>query len=484
MTSDPTSGRRPDEPTDSVDRDSPATNPGGGRPTHEHVADVAPAGPRPGPPVADIRFSPTPLPGGLTRGFTALRHRNFRLFWIGQLVSLVGTWMQQIGQSWLVLEMTGDPVALGIVAAAQFTPVLFLGLFGGIVADAISKRRALVWTQLAAGGLALILGLLVVSGEVEVWHVFVLALALGVVNSFDMPIRQAFVVEMVGRGDVANAVALNSAVFNVTRIIGPAVAGLTIAGIGLEPLFFVNAVSYLAVIVGLVMMRPSELMSTERAVVERNWRSVLDRLIEGLRYTRRDAQIFLCMAVLGVVATFALNFQVLIPLAARDLLGGDADTYGFLMAATGVGSLISALAFAFGRQASMGRMLLGAAAIGVAMMGMGISRSFPLSMALMLIAGWGTISMAATINTIIQLGVPDVLRGRVMSVYTTVFAGSTPFGGVFSGTLAAAGGPAAALLAGGAIALLAAGVGFARLPGRPRISALPVLAGRRHASDR
>ena len=402
----------------------------------------------------------------LPQGLSAFRHHNFRLFWLGMLVSLVGTWMQQVGQAWLVLELTNDPIALGLVAAAQFTPVLFLGLFGGILADAVSKRKALVYTQIAAGLLALILGILVVSGQVQVWHVFVLALGLGVVNSFDMPIRQSFVVEMVGRPDIANAVALNSAVFNITRIIGPAIAGLAIAAVGIYPLFFINAVSYLAVIVSLVFMRPAELRPpTERAIVERNWRSVVDALVEGLRYTRRDPPIFLAIAVLAVVSTFALNFQVLIPLVARDVLGGDADTYGFLMAATGVGSVLAALSIAFGARPTMGRLLLGAAAIGIAMVGMGLSRSVPISLGLMFLAGWGLISMAATCNTIIQLRVPDVLRGRVMSVYTTVFAGSTPFGGIFSGGLAAFGGGApAALIVGGGIAVLAAVVGFFRQP--------------------
>jgi MFS family permease len=406
----------------------------------------------------------TPTGRQLPAGLSAFRHHNFRVFWFGMLVSLAGTWMQQVGQAWLVLELTNDPIALGLVAAAQFTPVLFLGLFGGIVADAVSKRKALVITQIAAGLLALILGVLVFLGQVQVWHVFALALSLGVVNSFDMPVRQSFVVEMVGRKDIANAVALNSAVFNVTRIIGPAIAGLAIARVGIYPLFFVNAASYLAVVLSLFLMRPNELLPTAKVVVERNFRSVIDRLVEGLRYTRRDPPIFLAIAVLAVVATFALNFSVLIPLVARDVLGGDADTYGFLMAATGVGSVLAAMSIAFGARPTMGRLLAGAAAVGVAMIGVGLSRSVPVSLALMFLAGWGLISMAATCNTIIQLRVPDVLRGRVMSVYTTVFAGSTPFGGIFAGTLAALGGAPAALVAGGAIAVLAAVVGFFRTP--------------------
>jgi MFS family permease len=435
-------------------------------------------------PPTELTFSAPPPTTRLPDGLAAFRHHNFRMFWGGMAISLIGTWMQSVAQAWLVLQLTNDPLALGIVAAAQFTPVLFLGLFGGLIADAVSKRAALVVTQTSAGVLALALGLLVVSGSVQVWHVVVIALLMGVVNSFDMPIRQAFVVEMVGHRDVANAVALNSSVFNLTRIIGPAVAGVTIATIGLEPLFFVNAISYLAVVASVLLMRPLELHPPrEKAVFERTVHSVVDRLVEGLRYTRREPSIFLAISVLGVVSTFALNFSVLIPLLARDVLAGDADTYGFLMSAAGLGSLLSALAIAFGQRPTLRLLLFGAAVVGVGMIGLGASRWFPASLALMFVVGWGTIAMAATCNTIIQLTVPDVLRGRVMSVHTTVFAGSTPFGGIFAGSLAALAGAPLALAAGGVIALLAAAGGYLRLPDRARLGPLPVSSGRR-ARDR
>lgn len=402
------------------------------------------------------------------------------------LVSLIGTWMQQIGQAWLVLRLTNDPIALGVVAAAQFAPVLFLGLFGGIVADAVSKRRALIVTQIVAAALAVVLGVLTLSEQVQVWHVFVLALGLGVVSSFDMPIRQSFVVEMVGRDDVANAVALNSAVFNGSRIVGPAIAGVAIAVIGLAPLFFVNALTYVAVVIAILMMRPSELHLTARVAVERNIRSVTDRLVEGLRYTRNDEVIFLAISILTFVSIFALNFSVMIPLVARDVLGGDADTYGFLMAASGAGSLLSALTIAFGGRPTMMRFLAGALAIGLAMAGLGVSRSIPTSLALMFLAGWGTIAMAATANTLIQLRTPDELRGRVMSVYTTAFAGSTPIGGIFSGTIASVGGTALAVGLGGVLAIVVTAIGFLRLPERPEIRSLPVMLRRsvRHSRNR
>ncbi len=423
--------------------------------------------------------APIPRSSRLPCGLAALGHHNFRLFYGGQGISLVGTWMQSVAQAWLVLELTNDPLALGIVGALRFGPVLVLGLFAGVIADAVSKRAALVVTQLSAASISLTLGILVATNTVEVWHVYVLALLLGFVNSFDMPIRQAFVVEMVGREDVGNAVALNSALFNMARIVGPAIAGVTIAAIGLVPLFFLDAASYLAVVSSLLLLHIHELnLPLERIVVERNVRSVLSRLAEGLRYVRHQQEILLAISVLALVSTFALNFNVLIPVLARDTLHGDADTYGFLMSASGLGSLVSALSIAFGQRPSMGRLLTGAGVVGLAMVALGISNSMLLDLGFMFFAGWGTISMAATCNTIIQLTVPDVLRGRVMSVYTTVFAGVTPFGALFAGTIASAGGAPAGLLAGGVIAVVVASTGLALVPGGVRLAMLPIASWR------
>jgi len=395
--------------------------------------------------------------------------------------------MQQVAQGWLVLELTNDPWALGLMAAAQFLPVIVLGLFAGVLADAVSKRRALMATQAASMVLAVVLGTLVHLGQVEVWHVFVLAGLLGVVNAFDMPVRQAFVVEMVGREDIANAVAFNSAVFNGTRIVGPAVAGLLIATVGIAICFFINGVSYLAVIISLFAMRASELRESPPSIVQRSVRSVIDSLTEGLRYVRDEPTVRLSLTVLGIVATVALNFQVLLPLLARDVLGGGADTFGFLMAASGVGSLVSALSIAFGQRPTPRLLLAGAAAIGLAMIGLGVSRLLPLSLLLMLVTGWGVIAMAATTNTLIQLTTPDALRGRVMSVYTTVFAGSVPIGGLFAGGMAATAGAPAALALGGALALVTVAYALWRLPGgragtflHDRMSESDT--GRRHAS--
>ena len=395
------------------------------------------------------------------------------------LVSLIGTWMQSVGEAWLVLQLTHDPLALGIVAACAFSPVLLLGLFGGIVADVVSKRKALYVTQTVAGLLALVMGLDVASGLVQVWHVYLIALLFGVNSSFDMPIRQSFVVEMVGREDIAKAVALNSAVFNGSRIVGPAIGGLTIAAIGIAPLYFVNAASYIAVIISLARMRPLEFHAIPHVEMAKTARAVIDRLVEGLRYVRNNEQIFLAISILTVVSTFAMNFTVLGPLLAANVLHGDADTYGFLMAASGAGSLASALLIAFGARPTMIRLILGAGTAGVGLVALSLSGSFAIDLVFMFIIGWGTLSMAATCNTIIQLNVPDVLRGRVMSVYTTLFAGTTPIGGLFAGTVAAVGGVGMALGVGGLVALASSAVGYVRMPQRPEIGAsLALLADR------
>jgi MFS family permease len=394
------------------------------------------------------------------------------------LISLIGTWMQSVGEAWLVLKLTNDPVALGIVAACAFGPVLVLGLFGGIVADSVSKRKALYVTQVVAGLLALTTGTLVATGVVQVWMIYVIALLLGVNSSFDMPIRQSFVVEMVGREDIGKAVALNSAVFNMSRIVGPAIGGLTIAAFGIAPLYFLNALSYIAVIFSLWRMRPEEFHAVPHMEVVRTARGIFDRLAEGLRYVRNNEQILLAISILTVVSTFSMNFNVLGPLLAANVLHGDADTYGFLMAASGAGSLAGALLIAFGARPTMMRLISGTFVAGVGLLLLSLSSSFGPDLVLMFVIGWGTISMAATCNTIIQLNVPDVLRGRVMSVYTTLFAGTTPIGGLFSGAVAAAAGVPAALGIGGIVALGSSAVGYWRTPERPEFRPIALLAGR------
>ncbi len=392
-------------------------------------------------------------------GLRALRHRNFRLFWSGQLISLVGTWMQQVAQAWLVLTLTNDPFMLGLVAAAQFLPVMVFGLFGGIVADSLPKRRTLMATQSVSMTLAFILAGLTASGTVQVWQILILAFALGCANAVDMPTRQSFVYEMVGRVDIGNAVALNSAVFNGARIVGPAIAGLTIGIFDISIAFFLNGLSFIAVLASLLAMRPADLHPVIPVVMPRTVRAVVDNLGEGLGYVRRTRVVLLPVGVVGLVALVGMNFGIVVPALARDVLGIDAAGYGFLMAASGVGSLAAALSIAFLGRPTERVLIGGALVLGVLEVGLAFSRSMPLSLLCMFGIGAGGIAMAMTGNTSIQLAVPDALRGRVMAVYTTVFAGSTPIGGLLFGALAGAFGAATAILVGGlaaiAIALVA-----------------------------
>jgi len=383
------------------------------------------------------------------RGLQAFRHRNFRIYYSGQLVSLVGTWMQTVAQSWLVLELTDNPLALGFVAAAQFLPVVVLGLFGGLIADGLPKRQTLIVVQAIAMLLAFALFGLTVSGAVEVWHVLVLAALLGMTNAIEFPTRQSFAIEMVGRADIGNAVALGAAAFNGARVVGPALAGLAIGTLGIAPAFLINGISYLAVLAGLFALRQREMEAPPRLARPRTVAAVVANLAEGLGFVRRTDIVLLATVVLGLAATFGMNFSVLVPPLARDVLGSDAAGFGFLMAASGVGSLLAALGIAFSGRTSPIIIVVGALTMGLAEIVLGISRWYPLSLAMMLFAGLGGIAMAATANTTIQLSVPDELRGRVMSVYTTAFAGSVPIGGLVMGAIASSLGADVAMSLGG-----------------------------------
>jgi MFS family permease len=413
--------------------------------------------------------------GSRRSGVNAFRHRNYRLFFTGQAISLVGTWMQQVAQAWLVLQLTHDPLWLGVVAAAQFIPVMVFGLFAGVLADAVPKRQTMLVTQALKMSLSIILAILAVTGQASIPILVFLALIIGTVNAVDMPVRQAFSVEMVGREDIGNAVALNSAMFNGARVIGPAVAGLTIGAFGVPLAFAIDAVSFLAVIIGLAAMREDELRSPARIARPASFGDAMTQLREGLDYVRATPLVLVAVLVVGLVATFGMNFSVIIPPYAQDVLLSDASGYGFLMAASGVGSLVAALWLAFGGSARPRFIAVGAIVLGIGEIGLGWSRSYPVSLALMIAVGFGGIMMAATANTSMQLAVPDGLRGRVMSVYTTIFAGSTPVGGPLMGGFASAFGVAVSLAIGG---ILSAVVGLGafiwiRRRGLDRIELLP-----------
>jgi MFS family permease len=417
-----------------------------------------------------------PVPGNLP----ALRHRNYRLFFAGQGLSLIGTWMTAVAQSWLVLQLTGDPFDLGLINVAQFTPVLILGLFGGLVADALPKRATMYATQIVAMVVSLLLFILAATHTVQLWQVFLLAGVMGVRNAVDMPTRQAFSVEMVGRADLGNAVALNSAMFNGARIIGPAIAGVAIGIFGVAPAFLIDAISFLAVLAALFVMDETALVAPPSSAHLRNLRGVGVNLAEGLSYVRHTGVVLLAVVVIGVVATFGINFSVVIPPLAATTLGVGAVGYGFLMAASGLGSLTASLLIAF-RGTKPSRMLAGALVLGAAEMVIGGSASYPLDLLLMFTAGAGAISMMATANTTMQLAVPDALRGRVMSVYTTVFAGASPIGGLTMGAIASNVGPQIAIFVGGSISFVAGLIGVAwyralrqsgQIPGAVRSSEL------------
>ena len=389
-----------------------------------------------------------------TKAMTAFRHRNYRLFFAGQAISLVGTWMQQVAQAWLVLTITGgDPLWLGVVAAAQFLPVMVLGLFAGILADVLPKRQTLIAAQVVMMVLAAVLAFLTASGLVQVWHIVLLAVLLGCANAVDMPARQSFAYEMVGPRDVGNAVALNSAMFNGARVVGPAVAGVTIGLFGIATAFTINALSFVAVIIGLRMMRDSELQMARLLPRPESVREVFGNLGEGLRFVRDTPLVLLGVTVVGLVATVGMNFTVIIPPLAANVLGSDATGYGFLMTASGLGALGAAVALVIGGRPRPVRIALGAVALGIASMALAFSTSFPLSLALMIPIGAGGITMAATANATIQLSVPDGLRGRVMSVYTTVFSASVPIGGIAAGALASVAGIPMTVAVGGLLSL-------------------------------
>ena len=367
----------------------------------------------------------------LTTTFRALRHRNFQLFFSGQLISLIGTWMQNVAQSWLVYRLTGSSLLLGSVGFAGQFPVFLAAPLGGIVADRYNRQRVVIGTQVASMILALILAGLTLANRITIPEIFVLAALLGIVNAFDVPGRQAFLVEMVGKDDLINAIALNSSMFNGARIIGPAVAGLLVAKIGEGWCFFANAVSYIAVIIGLFMMHmPSREHRPEG--------SPLAHVIEGFRFVQKTAPIRAILLLLGLVSLVAMPYTVLMPIFADKILHGGARGLGILMGATGVGALLGALTLATRTGVyGLGRWItFSCAGFGMSLVAFSLSRIFWLSTALLVPVGFCMMLQMSSSNTLIQAMVPDHLRGRVMAVYSMMFIGMAPFGALFGGALA------------------------------------------------
>ena len=403
--------------------------------------------------------------GGLKRGFASLGIRNYRLYWIGQVVSLVGTWMQQVSLPWLVLALGGTPIQLGLVAVLQFGPAMVLAPFGGVFADRVDKRKALMATQAAAAVQAAILFVLTITGVVEIWMVMVMALWLGLVNAVDMPVRQALAADLVPRELLPNAIALNSMAFNSARVVGPALAGVIIAvgasltgsdEFGVAVNLAANAVTYGAVLAGLVLMNPHEIRRMERP--ERH-PPVLESLREGFWYAVRTPLVLWCLVLLGGIAAFGFNFQILLPLFAQQVLHVGADGYGALFAAMGVGSLSGSLTLAFMRQRrAIPLMLIGGAVFSLLLVAIGLARTAWAVVPLVMAAGYASMLMINTINATVQANVSDALRGRVMSFYVTVFAGSAPLGGLFAGAVAEAWGAPAAFEMGAVLSIATVGI--------------------------
>jgi len=385
------------------------------------------------PPVgAEALAEPRGTAGTLAGTFRSLRNHNYRLFFFGQMISLTGTWMQTIGQAWLVLDLTHSPLALGTVTMLQFMPISLLVLFGGVFADRVPKRRVLVLTQTAAMTQAFVLAFLTWSGLIALWQIYVLAAMLGLTNALDNPTRQAFVVEMVGRDDIMNAVALNSSLFNSARLIGPALGGVIIAVVGVAAAFFINGVSFVAVIIGLLLMKPGLLHPAPRSEGGR----VLGQLAEGLRYSLRTPPILLILILMAAIGTFGYNFTVVLPLLARNVLHVGSIGFGAMTSAMGVGSLVAALALATLSKASRPTLLIGATAFSILLAAVAASDWYALTLVLLVALGAASIAFTATANSTLQITAPDRLRGRVMSLYMLLFAGTTPIGGQLTGAMA------------------------------------------------
>jgi MFS family permease len=391
-------------------------------------------------------FSPERLP----RTFQALRHRNFRLFWFGQLISLIGTWMQMIAQSWLVLDLTKSAFMLGLVSALGTLPVLLFSLPAGAIADRVNKRNLLIITQSSMMVLAFILAVLTSTRLVQVWHVICLATLLGIANAFDMPGRQSFVIEMVGRESLLNAIALNSSAFNSARILGPAIAGVLIGTVGVAGCFYVNGASFIAVIVGLALMRISFEPKTGAS------ESIFTDMLDGLRYIGKNREVLILISMVGIFSVFGMPYAMLMPVFAKSILMAGPKGYGILMSATGIGALAGALTLAtLGDFRHKGRFVLIGSVVFVVFLDLfAVSRLLWLSAALLAVVGFSMVAQAATTNSLLQTLAPDHLRGRVMAVFGVMFMGLAPIGSLQAGSVAQKlGAPIALIIGSAAIAL-------------------------------
>ncbi|MCM8761317.1 MAG: MFS transporter [Candidatus Omnitrophica bacterium] len=392
--------------------------------------------------------------------FHTLRYRNFRLFFAGQGISLIGTWMQHVAMGWLVYRITNSPFLLGVVGFSSQIPAFFSPV-AGVFADRLNRRRLLLMTQIFSMLQAFLLATLTLSGVVRVWHIIILSAFLGFINALDIPVRQSFIVEMVERKEnLSNAIALNSLIFNSARLIGPSVAGVLVAMTGEGICFLLNGLSFVAVIISLLMMKmkpPKEHLATA---------DVLDGLKEGLRYSFGSLPIRSILFLLSVLSLMGMSYTILMPVFARDILHGGPQTLGLLMASAGAGALFATIYMASRKSVlGFGRMMpLSVMVFAAAIMLFSISRSLSFSLVLMAVAGFGLVVHNAAGNTILQTIVDDDKRGRVMSLYTMAFMGMAPLGSLGAGTLAGIIGASNTLILGGAVCIVAAAIFARRLP--------------------
>ena len=390
----------------------------------------------------------------------SLRYRNFRLFFAGQLVSLIGTWMQTVAQSWLICRMTGSSLLLGTVGFAGQIPVFLVAPLGGIVADRYNRHRIVIATQTASMMLALVLAWLTLTSTIAVWHIVTLSVLLGLVNAFDIPTRQSFIVEMVGKADLMNAIALNSSMFNSARMIGPAVAGILVAIIGEGWCFFANGISYLAVIAGLFMMRFTPIQPKAHAD------STLQNILAGFQFARNSWPIRWLFVLLALSSLVGTPYTVLMPIFAGEILHRGPQGLGILMGAAGVGALLAALTLAarIGLR-GLGRwIVLACGGFGMSLVLFAFSRSFWLSVILLVPTGYALMVQMGSTNTLLQSMTPDHLRGRVMALYTMMFMGMAPFGALVAGGAAHRFGAPTSVAVSGLVCIVAAIICGRQLP--------------------
>ena len=385
--------------------------------------------------------------------FAALRHRNFRLFYTGQLISLIGSWMQALAFGWLVLQLTNSSFYLGVVGALQTLPVLLFSFLGGVVADHTHKLRLLFITQAALMMLALVLGVLVELELIKIWDLCIIVFLSGTVMAFDIPVRQAFIVDLVGKPDLPNAIALNSTLFNATQVIGRAVAGVLIAVVGMANCFFLNSLSFLAVLLALFMIHLPPTQPAAWTPLRRAWRQVLDHLLE-------QRELKLVLLIMTAVAIFAMPYFVLLPILARDVLGAGPMGFGFLSSASGLGAFLGGLTLArrLQRRPPMPSFLGGLGLFLSGLMGLGLCRNYYLAQGFIFLAGFGMVTLLSTGNSLLQLNVPDALRGRVMSLFGLIVMGLAPVGSIIYGTVAHYLGPGLTISGGSLLAAITSGV--------------------------